>query len=443
MIQTTRAPDFLRPLKNWLVWRLTSDKRKVPYYADGRPRGAHGTDADRAALVTYDEAVTAAARGGYTGVGFAPFADTGVVALDFDNVVTDGLVRPDVLSLCDGTYAELSPSGRGVRAFLRGKLPSKKDTRGEPFAVEIFGSNGFVTFTGRVLDDCLIWGHENTVAEIAPAVEKMFRERFGEPEVSTGDDHLLSLAPKLGWTLDHAREVLSGCDASAGRDYWLKCLMAMHHEFDGSDAAFEIVNAWSATGSSYVGRNDVWGRWRSFGRSPSSITARWLIKASDEVRAAKQLAEIRDEDQSDVLLSRKLANLLAGRFLYEHGGRRWLMWHLGAWVNCSKSEEVAEAMSLGALILRDAGSDPKEVGKTIALAKRAMSATGIAAALKLAQSDPRIAVRPDDFDRDPELLNCRSGIIHLPTGELWPHDPTTRMSRQCPIDAPLTSGESL
>ena len=39
----------------------------------------------------------------------------------------------------------------------------------------------------------------------------------------------------------------------------------------------------------------------------------------------------------------------------------------------------------------------------------------------LAQSDKRVVANSDEFDRDPELLNCLSGTIDLRTGQVRPH----------------------
>lgn len=50
------------------------------------------------------------------------------------------------------------------------------------------------------------------------------------------------------------------------------------------------------------------------------------------------------------------------------------------------------------------------------------NAARLAAMVKIAQSLAAFAVRVDDFDRDPWLLNTPSGTVHLRTGELRPHD---------------------
>src|SRR4051812_14878268 len=87
------APAELRSLKAWLIWRydvaLDEEKpRKVPYYARGGKRhGQQGSPDDRAALVTFDEAATARAGRGFTGVGIAMLSDWGLVGLAFDHCV--------------------------------------------------------------------------------------------------------------------------------------------------------------------------------------------------------------------------------------------------------------------------------------------------------------------------------------------------------------------
>jgi len=57
----------------------------------------------------------------------------------------------------------------------------------------------------------------------------------------------------------------------------------------------------------------------------------------------------------------------------------------------------------------------------------------IAAALYLAQSEPEIAITADCLDVDPHLLCCGSGVVDLPTGQLYPHDPKARISLWTPF----------
>ena len=299
-------PSALTSVPNWLVWRLVQKPgekkpRKVPFYVDGGTRsGAQGTPEDRKRLATYDRAAAACAKGAYTGVGFGVLPGDNLVALDFDNCVSGGVIEPRIAALVSGTYAEFSPSGNGIRAFMKGDLRSRKNNADAAdrnadgsrkdglFDIEFFGHNGFVTITGNVTPDCDLFGLEDTVQELTPEVKALYKARFGDegalvvrnsPEVEDPDD-ISTLTSLLGWSLDDARQYLFDCDPNVSRQQWLNALMAVHYELGGSVEGLDLCDEWSSQGDSYGGRPDVEGRWRSFGKGGGSglITGRWLLR---------------------------------------------------------------------------------------------------------------------------------------------------------------------
>jgi putative DNA primase/helicase len=150
-------PQELRELQGWLVWRFEQSPgepkpRKIPYWAGGGKRyGTQGAPKDRSKLVTFDVAVAAAMRNGFDGVGLAMLPDWGITALDFDHcLLPDGRFPPEVEGIVSKTYAEYSPSGMGVRAFVRGNLGDHKSRVGaaKTWGFEVFSTRGFVTVTG-------------------------------------------------------------------------------------------------------------------------------------------------------------------------------------------------------------------------------------------------------------------------------------------------------
>lgn len=303
-------PTELKALKAFLCWRFTPPKpgekkpRKVPYYASGHMRsGTQGDASDVAALVTYAEAVAACAKHSYTGIGMAILPQFNVVALDFDNVVQDGVIDPKVEELCSGTYTEFSPSGTGIRAFMRGSLKSRKDTKGElgGFALEVFGDTGFVTITGNVTPLCDMLGESDVVAPVSMLVLGEYETRWGAVVAGGGavalqsenDAWLLNLGMRKGWTLDEGWQYLSDCDPSCGRDHWVKAAMAIHFEFEGSDEAFDMFHNWSKLGKSYAGQKDVESIWRSFRRSSGGqITGVWLLSWRKECLKRKVYTQV-------------------------------------------------------------------------------------------------------------------------------------------------------
>lgn len=283
-LSQVECPAELRKLKGWLIWRYEdrpneAKQRKVPYYAGGGRRGAHGTPDDRNRLVTFDAAIAAAARKGFTGVGLAMLADWGIVALDFDHAASGGQVREDVGNLLVDTYAEFSPSGEGVRAFVKGVAPNKKSFE-EPYGFETFCSSGFVTFTGNRLPMVDLMGTADTIAPMSDAVRQLISDRLlkgrdpREKPVQSGD--------RVGYSDDQIREMLKPLDPdSHGYKQWCDIGMAIHHETDAE--GFDLWDEWSSQGGQYPGRDELQRKWDSFGRNGNaSITIRSLMKWSGE-----------------------------------------------------------------------------------------------------------------------------------------------------------------
>jgi ABC-type dipeptide/oligopeptide/nickel transport system ATPase component len=289
-----RCPPALRQLQGWLVWRFEPNAnpggkpRKVPYYVSGQRRaGQHGRPEDRHQLVTFAAARAAAARLRFDGVGFAPMADFGIVALDFDNCVADtGEIHPDVLAALSTTYAEFSPSGHGIRAFFVGQLGNLK-SHGAPFGMETFSTNGFVTFTGNALPFVDALGNLDTVAPVDEEVLALVTQRF-KRELSAGSvDN--SDTPPLGLPTSTIEHALASLPADLDYDTWLNVGMALHHETNGD--GFETWDAWSQLSPKYTSRSYGLERWNSFGKRASGpvVTARSLVHLANDHGAGIEL----------------------------------------------------------------------------------------------------------------------------------------------------------
>jgi putative DNA primase/helicase len=133
---------------------------KSPYRIDAPSRGARSNDP--ATWGSFDDACAALAdpRLGLKGIGFVFSADDPYAGIDFDHCLdADGRLldwaSPRLERLLP-TYAEVSPSGRGVKLFVRGRVPegrggTKKggfgpDGKG---AIEVYDRGRYFTTTGR------------------------------------------------------------------------------------------------------------------------------------------------------------------------------------------------------------------------------------------------------------------------------------------------------
>ena len=327
------VPEELRSVPAWLIWRFEKynsepKPRKVPYWTDGTIRhGQQGSPTDRTRLTTFAAARDAAARMGYDGVGFAPLPDFGYTFLDFDYCVgPNGEIPNDIERIIVRTYAEYSPSGKGIRAALKGNLGNHKShATPDRFGFETFSSSGFVTFTGNILPACEMIGLQNTVADVDPYTIDMCEKRFGSVQnnVIDPDDFMAGREPTLGLTVERMQELLAALDPDMGREHWIKVGMALHHECDGDDTGFELWDDWSSEGYTYPSSEGLRVQWDSFERRKGSN--RKQVTMASVIKMAKDAANTRPTKAASVqevsaLSDALVAGLEASEGVYSPAG---------------------------------------------------------------------------------------------------------------------------
>lgn len=292
-LKNIRAPLPLYFPNAWLLWKFVPNghkkPRKVPYYANGsRRRGTQGDHADRKQLVDFDTALAAAIKGGFDGVGIALLHGNNLVALDFDDCAADGVVDPAIIELVTGTYAEYSPSGKGVRAFFWGDLGNHKSpVASGQFGFEVFSTTGFVTLTGNRLPLVDLLGDEDTIQTLKPLndpVRALCEARFGTADLhrpTANDEDPLMAEQPLGLTASQLDAALAVLPEDLSYDDWLKVGMAIHFETGGE--GFELWESWSQLSPKYSTREYNEERWHSFGRRDGrQVTARTLVQMANQ-----------------------------------------------------------------------------------------------------------------------------------------------------------------
>jgi putative DNA primase/helicase len=154
-------PKALAGHSSFVVWRYEyrQDKwTKVPYQSLAPQKRAKTSDSGTWASM--GDALNAYHKRALSldGIGFVFSEDDPYCGVDFDGCLgPDGELldwaRPYLDALMP-TYAEISPSGRGVKLFVRGKLPGKGTRRGGfgpdgSGAIEVYDRLRFFTLTGR------------------------------------------------------------------------------------------------------------------------------------------------------------------------------------------------------------------------------------------------------------------------------------------------------
>ena len=175
-------PDALRPFDHWVVWRYEPDKKgeptKVPYNAR---TGRKASSTNARTWSTLDEAIRVYTSNPetYDGVGFV-LTDSPFAATDYDHCrdPETGTISPWALGLIHrvASYAEVSPSGTGLRGLVRATLPPGGRKKGD---IEMYDTGRYVTLTGWHLD-----GRPATIEACEAELAALHQDVFA-PEPST------------------------------------------------------------------------------------------------------------------------------------------------------------------------------------------------------------------------------------------------------------------
>lgn len=152
----TEVQEAVEELEKYDQW-VAHDQRKVPYGADGKRAKSN----EKGTWLPYLDAVVLCASGSnlegekLTGIGFEVAEEDPFTFVDLDGCrdpvtceVTEEASR--IIQQLD-SYTEISPSGRGLHVWIRGRSPGsrKRFTKG----LEIYSDGQYATWTGEHLRD--------------------------------------------------------------------------------------------------------------------------------------------------------------------------------------------------------------------------------------------------------------------------------------------------
>lgn len=145
----------LQERRQWVGWRYEQRGEGKPTKPPVNPfTGRAASTTDPTTWGKYDDACEAVVRYNLEGVGYVLTADDGLSGIDLDDCRDPQTAKfeswaREVVVLAE-TYAEVSPSGAGVRMLSRGKVPSA--IKCKPANVEVYGTGRYLTLTGRHIE---------------------------------------------------------------------------------------------------------------------------------------------------------------------------------------------------------------------------------------------------------------------------------------------------
>lgn len=240
MTTIDRIPQALRAEPRWVVWRSVTRGGK-PTKAPFRPSGDPAKSTDPATWCSFEEALAASEVGRFDGIGFVLGDGWAGVDLDKARAGNEGPFDPWAQRIIDrlATYAEVSPSGRGVKLFLRGAKPghraklTKVPDGGPGAAIEVYDAGRYFTVTGDRLADC-----PATVEQRSDELAELYAEWFGA--TPAGLDNGRPTAPTAP-ALPHDQDLLDTMFAARNggdvRRLWEGDLSAYGDDHSSADLA--------------------------------------------------------------------------------------------------------------------------------------------------------------------------------------------------------------
>ena len=153
---TGEIPPALARLRDepcWVAWEyvLKNGRWTKPPRDPRTGRGASVSDPQTWA--TFDLALAGMERHGLDGVGLVLTVEDDLIGIDLDDCITDaGTFSPLAAEIIGygESYAEVSPSGEGIRIFIRGKI--ERALKDDATGVEVYSTGRYLTVTGNQVD---------------------------------------------------------------------------------------------------------------------------------------------------------------------------------------------------------------------------------------------------------------------------------------------------
>ena len=191
---TANVPDELRAVPQWVAWKYITRKNKLTKCPINPHTGKMASSTDPATWATFEKAMTAF-QGNRTlaGVGFVFAESDPYCGIDLDNCLDeDGRPKewaePIIKNF--GSYIETSPSGHGVKIFIRASKPGDRcRTSYGDGEIELYDGKRFFTCTGNAFESSV--GIEDKQSQL----DELYRDIFEDPTKSLITESTIPVPP--------------------------------------------------------------------------------------------------------------------------------------------------------------------------------------------------------------------------------------------------------
>lgn len=209
-------PDELKQLPHWICWKFEERDgklTKVPISPFTRRKAASNNPKTWNSFPNALKYYQIRRKNGIDGIGFVFTDDDPYCGIDLDDCrdPETGELTPvaqEFVETCD-SYAEISPSGKGIHIFVKAKLPTGGRKSGK-LGLEVYFRSRYFTMTGNVLDS------QAVIHDRQKEVDALLAKYFDSQPTSEPDPELQykGLETSRAFTddeiIDKARNAING-----------------------------------------------------------------------------------------------------------------------------------------------------------------------------------------------------------------------------------------
>ncbi len=465
---TEQIPPCLRKCPQWVAWKIIDRDGKKSKAPINPISGSLASSTDPSDWGSFAKAIEACQTDPkLAGVGFVFTADDPYCGVDLDNCIDpeSGQLKKwaaDFLAKLD-SYAETSPSGAGVKVFVKANKPGRRCRKAhQDGEIEIYDRDRFFTVTGNRL--------ENTSSEVnlrQEALDYVYSEVFGNEEpynvsafkagaipptdscagIELSDDEIVELACKKSKTGEKFRSLMDGrwnehynsaSEADSSVVFTLAYYTKNAHQIDrifrhsglmrpkwdelhGSESygATTITKALSKVTKQYTPKKKRPGSQRSkppanLGFPKSAID--WDFK-SDQTENAMAV-EFIDGNQA--------------KLRYVPSWKKWLAWDGKRWkvdVDTSRTTRLARRLVRNYWDRLQNVQSEKQQKEWADFCRWANRKTTIENVVSLARCDARTTIEHELLNQNTYFLNLQNGTLDLSTWEFRDHRQTDSITQ--------------
>lgn len=445
----SKIPNELKNLKQWCIYKLVWDEQrkkytKIPYDAN---TGYKAKSNDESTWSDYQTALDSIETYGCNGLGF--FFKPPYFGVDIDNAegeieryrsgdIEQNMIYEFIHSF--KSYAEYSPSGTGIHIIARGELPPGRRRRGD---VEMYSDGRFFTMTGNSTNDY------SEIVSTEPSTLKRIYDRYvGEKKViQMNYDESQSVDLSIDEILDKAYKSKNGPRFQVFMQGGWEAFYSSQSEADmafANDLAFWTGRDYSKMdelfrmSAMYRTKFDEKRGAKTYGQAllDKAIHETQTVYSKKEksnfkiyIQEQVEKKETRYYSYDDTGNADRFCDIFGTLVKYSYINKIWYYYDGIAW----KVDDTGEVRKMIDSMVDIMAKEPLQFPENMAEEEQEEVEKAWSKHLKRSRSNAgknalmdeikhRVAVLPDEFDKDKTLLNTQNGYLSLSDGILQEHD---------------------